>query len=128
MLRFQDGVEDVENAYGNLKQGLIKIKVRKDKAIDLGHLVKILEEEAGFEPITEVRLEMRGRLARRDGKLVFETIGTGQRFTVAGTEGKESAPPEKELLAALATLEDPRAPERIRLREWKVESEAKPRP
>ena len=128
MLRSQDGVEDVENAYGNLKQGLIKIKVRKDKAIDLGRLVQLLEKEVGFEPVTEVRLEMRGRLARRDGKLIFETSGTGQSFTLAGAEGKEGAPPEKELLAALATLEDPRAPDRIRLREWKVERTAEPRP
>jgi hypothetical protein len=128
LLRSQDGVEDVENAYGNLKQGLIKIKVRKDKAIDLGRLVQILEKEAGFEPITEVRIELRGRLARRDGKLVFETSGTGQTFTMAGAEGKDGAPPEKKLLAAFATLEDPRAPDRIRLREWKVEREAETRP
>ena len=93
----------MEDAYGNLKQGLIKIKVRKDKAIDLGRLVQLLEKEAGFEPITEVRIEMRGRLARRDGKLVFEASGTGQSFTVAGAEGKDGAPPEKKLLAALAT-------------------------
>ena len=51
MLRSQDGIEDVENPYVNLKEGFIKVKAKKDKTIDLSRLVQLLEKEVGFEPL-----------------------------------------------------------------------------
>ena len=120
MLRSQDGIEDVENPYVNLKEGYIKVKAKKDKTIDLSRLVQLLEKEVGFEPLTQVTLEMRGQLARRDGKLWFQTSGTGQAFIVEKVEGEGL--PEKETLAAVATLADPHSSDRIVLRQWKAEA------
>ena len=111
----------MENAYGNLKKGLIRVKARNDKPVDVGRLAQVLEKEAGFEPITEVTLELRGRLERRDGKLVLETSGTGQTFTVAGTEAQGGAPREKDLVTVVATLENPKSADRIIVRAWKSE-------
>lgn len=119
MLRSQDGVEEVENPYGNLQKGLVHIKVAKGKSIDLARLVQVLEEQVGFEPITEVSLEVRGRLKKQNGALFFQVSETGQTFTVAKVESKDGAPPEEELLAAVALLENPDSPDRIILRAWR---------
>ncbi len=70
MLRSQDGVDKVEDAYPNLRKGLIKVKLSKEKPVDLGAIVKLLEEDVGFGPITEVSLELSGRLVRRGKGLV----------------------------------------------------------
>lgn len=119
MLRSQDGVESVEEPYVNLKQGVIKIKTKKDKAVDLAKLVLVLEKEAGFEPVTAVTLELRGRLARREGKLFFEVSESGQSFRVEKVAGA-GRPPENQLLEATATLAKPQSGDRIVLQQWKA--------
>ena len=119
MLRSQDGVEEVDNPYGNLQKGVVQIKTAKGKPIDLARLVQLLEEQVGFEPITDVSLEVRGRLKKQNGALVFEVSESGRIFTVAKVESKDGTPPEKELLAAVASLENPHSPDRIVLREWR---------
>jgi hypothetical protein len=118
LLRSQAGVDDVENPYGNLKQGVIKVKAKKDVPLDLAGLVEVLEKQIGFEPVTEVKLELTGRLEKQKGKLVLEANGTGQRFQVAATKTK-GLPAEKDLIAATATLKAPRSADRIVLWEWK---------
>lgn len=128
MLRSQDGVDTVEEAVPNLQKGLIKVKLSKEKPIDLGAIVKLLEKDVGFGPITEVGLELPGRLVRRGKGLVFETAGTGQTFAVKKVEAKGAAPPEGRLLTATATLADPRSPGRVVLRQWKVSEEPESRP
>jgi len=124
LLRSQDGVENVENPYGNLKQGVIQIKVKKDKGIDLARLVKLLEKDVGFEPVTQVTLELRGRLMRRDGTLFFEASETRQTFQVHRAEGEGERPPEGQLLEAVAILEKPQTADRIILQQWKVRAPA----
>lgn len=120
MLRSQNGVEDVEDPYNNLRQGLLKIKARKDIPIDLAKLTQLLEEEVGFRPITEVRLELRGRLKRVNDNLLFQTTSTDQTFTVDRVEGEATAPPENQLLSVVAPLVNPRSADRIVVQEWKV--------
>ena len=123
MLRSQDGVENVEEPYVNLKQGLIKLKTRKDKTVDLAKLVQVLEKEIGFEPVTEVTLELRGRLAQRNGKLFFEVSESGQTFQVQKVAGGSQRPPENQLLEAVATLVSPPS-DRIILQQWKAAAAA----
>ncbi len=110
----------MENPYGNLKQGLIKIKTRKDKKIDLARLVELLEKDIGFEPVTEVTLEMRGRLARRDGKLHFEVAETGQRFEAQPVSGTAEGLAENQFLEVVAALTDPHSFDRIAIKQWKA--------
>ncbi len=117
MLRSQAGVEQVENPYENLQKGIIKVKAQKDKRIDLGQLVSLLEKEVGFEPVTEVMLEMQGNLVEREGKVFFEVSETGQTFMVEKAEGARDVPPEKKPLAAVAVLADPHVADRIVLRQ-----------
>jgi hypothetical protein len=81
LLRSQAGVE-VEDPYGNLQKGIVKVKTPRDKPVDLAKLIELLEKEVGFEPITEVTLELEGTLVRREGKLLFEASGTRQTFVV----------------------------------------------
>ncbi len=100
---------------------MIKIQTRKDKTIDLARLVQVLEKEVGFEPVTEVTLELRGRLARREGMLFFEASDTGQTFAVQEVKAEGEKPPEKQVLAAVATLASPQSADRIILRQWKAE-------
>ena len=109
----------MENPYGNLKQGLIKVKANKDVAADLARLVEVLEKQIGFEPLTEVKLELTGRLEKRKGKLFFEANGTGQRFQVVATKVKGRLPAAQEMISATATLNAPRSADRIVLWEWK---------
>lgn len=120
MLRSQDGVEDVESPYVNLKEGFIKVKVKKGKTIDLSRLVQLLEKEVGFEPLTKVTLGLRGRLARRQGKLYFEVSESGQSFAVQKVQGKGERPPENQLLEAEADLANPKLGDRIILQQWKT--------
>ncbi len=117
MLRSQAGVEQVENPYASLRKGIIKVKAQKDKRIDLGQLVSLLEKEVGFEPVTEVTLEMQGNLVQREGKDFFEVSETGQTFMVEKAEGPLDVPPGKKLLAAVAVLADPHVADRIVLRQ-----------
>lgn len=121
MLRSQDGVEEVENPYVNLKKGLIKITARKNKPIDLARIVKLLEEEMGFEPVTEVALELRGRPVRRDGKLFFEVNESGQVFAISGDGPAEPLLTEGRLVTGVATVVDPQSPDRLVFREAKAE-------
>ena len=109
----------MENPYGNLKQGVIKVMAKKDVAVDLAGLVEVLEKQIGFEPLTEVKVELTGRLKKHNGKLVLEANGTGQRLQVAETKIKGRLPAEKDLIAATATLKSPRSADRIVLWEWK---------
>ncbi len=128
MLRSQDGVDEIEDAYPNLRKGMIRITLSKEKPVDLGGIVKLLEEDVGFGPITEVSLELRGRLMRRGKGLVFEAAGTGQTFAVEKVEAEGAAPPEERLLTAIATLADPRSVGRVVLKQWKVSEEPESRP
>jgi len=123
LLRSQVGVEDVEDAYGNLKEGLIRIKTASEKALDLSKLIELLESEVGFEPVTGVRLELTGQLVRRDGDIVLETSGGVARreFIVARIEVQGAPPPENEILAVVADMERPRSPDRVVVKEWKAE-------
>jgi hypothetical protein len=119
LLRSQAGVDEVESPYENLKQGLIKVKVKKDVAVDLAGLVEVLEKQIGFEPLTEVKVELTGRLEKQKGKLVLEANGTGQRFQVAATKFKGPLPAEKDVIVTTATLKGPRSADRIVLWDWK---------
>jgi hypothetical protein len=128
LLRSQAGVEWVENPYGNLQKGIIKVKAQKDKRIDLGQLVSLLEKEVGFEPVTEVTLEMQGNLVQREGKVFFEVSETGQTFMVEKAEGAGDVPPEKKPLAAVAVLADPHVADRIVLRQSNPSKRPEPKP
>lgn len=105
----------------NLKKGLIKITARKNKPIDLARIVKLLEEEMGFEPVTEVALELRGRPVRRDGKLFFEVNESGQVFAISGDGPAEPLLTEGRLVTGVATVVDPQSPDRLVFREAKAE-------
>ncbi len=121
MLRSQAGVE-VEDPYGNLQKGIVKVKTPRDKPVDLAKLIELLENEVGFEPITEVTLELEGTLVRREGKLLFEASGTRQTFVVDQVEGQADGPPENKLLFVVASLPDIHSPGRIRVKQWKLQS------
>jgi hypothetical protein len=88
-------------------------------------LIDLLEQEVGFAPITEVKLELRGRLVRRDGALFLEVSGIGPTFRVEKSEGAPS-PPENRLIVVTAGLVDIRSVDRIVLAEWKDGEEPKP--
>lgn len=120
MLRSQAGVEDVDDVYGNLKQGFIRIRSAKDKPLDLAHIVQVLEKEIGFEPVTEVSLEMRGRLAQRNGKLQFEVSESGQKFEVHRSPRDAGRATDNQLVEVTASLANPRSPGRIVVRQWKL--------
>ena len=128
MLRSQGGVGEVEDPYGNLQKGLVKVRPKKDKPLDLALLVKLLEDEIGFAPVTEVTLELRGLLERRDGQLRFTVSGTGETFAVAGIQAEKGAPPANQLLSVVANLEKPDAADRIVVREWKKTDPTQPQP
>ena len=119
MLRSQDGVEEVLSPYQNLQEGLITIRPRKDKDVDLVALVELLEKEVGFEPVTQVTLDLRGRFMHREDVLWFEVSDTGQRFTVEKVEAEEGAPPEEQLVTAIAAFVDPHSANAIIVRHWK---------
>lgn len=90
-----------------------------DKPLDLPGLVRVLEDEVGFGPITEIEVGLRGRVSKRSGRLTLEVSETGQVFEVSKkTEGQ--VPAEGQLIEATATLEDVRAGPRLRLLEWKA--------
>jgi len=126
VLRSQDGIEEVEAPYEHLRKHLsLKVKTRKDKAPDVAALIDLLEQEVGFAPITEVKLELRGRLVRRDGALFLEESETGPTFRVEKIEG-DTSPPENRLIAVTARLLDIRSVDRIVLAEWKAGEEPKP--
>ncbi len=109
----------MENPYGNLKQGLIRVKAKRDMPVDLARLVQLLEKEVGFEPITEVKLQLAGRLEEQSGKLVFETSGTGQRFVVTGSKAKGLPRRAKDLITATATLKQPKSASHIVIWDWR---------
>lgn len=85
-------------------------------------LVQLLEKNVGFEPVTEVALEISGKLARRNGRLSFEVNGSGQDLAVAKVEGDK--PPEAKLVDVVATLAKPWSANKILIRRWKAEAEA----
>ena len=111
----------------NLAKGLITVKPPKDKPFELVKLVELLKE-VGFQPVTEVTLELRGRLVRREGKLWFEAMGTGQKFAVEKVEGEGNAAPEEQLLIVTAVLADPHSPGRLVVRQWKPGAKPQPKP
>lgn len=97
--------------------------------MELVKLVELLEKEVGFQPVTEVALELQGRVLRRNGKLVFEVSGTRQTFVVEKVEGEsDGPPPEGQLLTAVASLVKAHSPDRVVLRQWKATAEKKPSP
>lgn len=128
MLRSQGGVEEVEDPYGNLQKRLVKVRPRKDKRADLGLLVRLLEEEIGFAPVTEVTLELRGEFELRNGELVFKVSGTEQAFSVAWIEAAADSPPKNQFLTVGANLEKPATPDRIVVKEWKKTQASEPQP
>lgn len=93
------------------------VKPGNDKPLDLPGLVRLLENEAGFAPITEVELALRGRVAKRSGRLSLEVSETGQAFEI-GKKTTGQAPPEGQLIEVRAKLEDVRSARRLRLLEW----------
>jgi hypothetical protein len=107
---------------------LIKVRLSKEKPVDLGAIVKLLEKDVGFGPISEVSLELPGRLVRRGKDLVLEAAGTGQAFAVKKIEANGAAPPENRPLTAIATLADTRSGGRVVLKQWKASEEPEPRP
>lgn len=121
MLRSQDGVDQVEDAAPNLQKGLIRVRLSKEKPVDVVAIVKLLEKDVGFGPITEVSLELPGRLVRRGKGLVLEVAGTGQAFAVKKVEAKGAVPPEDRPLTAIATLADTHSAGRVVLKQWKIE-------
>ncbi|MCL4523222.1 MAG: hypothetical protein M1453_13640 [Acidobacteria bacterium] len=106
---------------------MITVRPAKDKPVELVKLVELLEKEVGFQPVTEVALELQGRVLRRNGKLVFEVGGTRQTFVVEKVEGESDSPrPEGQLLTAVASLVKADSPDRLVLRQWKAAAEKKP--
>jgi len=89
-----------------------------DKSLDLPGLVRLLEDEAGFAPITEVEIGLRGRVTKRDGRLTLEVSETGQTFEI-GKETSGQVPAEGASIEARGTLEDVRGGKGLRLLEWK---------
>lgn len=87
--------------------------------------MRLLEGTAGFAPITEIEVQLRGRVAARDGRLSLEVSETGQSFEI-GKKLKGRAPTEGQLIEATGTLEDHRAGKRLRLLEWKAASQPQP--
>jgi hypothetical protein len=116
----------VEDPSENLRKHLsLKVKARQDQAPDVAALIDLLEQEVGFAPITEVQLELRGRLVRRDGALFLEVSDIGPTFRVEKSTG-DARPPENRLIVVTAGLVDIRSVDRIVLAEWKDAEETKP--
>ncbi len=115
-LRSQVGIDQVEEPYENLHKQRINIRAKKDEAPNLKELVALLEGEIGFAPMTELRLEGKGRVLHRGGDLVLE-IGGGPTLIVQSVDAPRGTPPENEELAVVAVLADPRSPEGVVLRE-----------
>lgn len=93
---------------------------KKDAAIDVSKLVELLEKEVGIEPITEVTLEMQGRLEKRGGKAIFEVSGNGQVFRLSGNKVKGPAPPHGDVITVVGTFKKPKsASDGIVLHDWK---------
>src|SRR5206468_13092109 len=91
---------------------------KKESSVELARLVQVLENDVGFEPVTEVALALRGKFRRLNGKLSFEVSGTGQSFPVAKVVGER--PPEDQNLVVGAVLTNPHVPSAIAVHEWKV--------
>ncbi len=89
-----------------------------DKPLDLSALVDVLENKAGFAPVTEVELDFRARVTKRGGRLVLEVSETGQTFQVS-KKTKGQAPSEGQLIEGRAVLENVRSGNRLKLLEWK---------
>jgi hypothetical protein len=89
--------------------------------------VALLETEVGFAPVSELTIEATGRLARRQGGLVLDMSGS-RSFIVHSVDAPGEAPPEDEDLAIVASLAEPRSPDRIVVRQWKLKEQIKQRP
>lgn len=98
-----------------------------DKPLDLPGLVRLLEDEAGFAPITEVEIGLRGRVTKRGGRLTLEVSETGQAFEI-GKKTDGQVPAEGETIEARGTLEDVHAGNRLTLLEWKAAPSAGSQP
>jgi hypothetical protein len=111
----------------NLHKAQLTVTPSNDKPLDLPGLVRLLEDEAGFAPITEVEVGLRGRVTRRDRRLTLEVSKTGQSFEISKkTEGQ--TPAEGESIEARGTLEDVHSGKRLKLLEWKAAPPAASRP
>jgi len=111
----------------NLHKAQITVTPSNDKPLDLPGLVRLLEDEAGFAPITEVEVGLRGRVTKRDGRRTLEVSKTGQTFEISEkTDGQ--APAEGESIEARGTLEDVHTGKQLRLLEWKAAPPAASRP
>lgn len=62
----------------NLHKAQIRVTPSNDKPLDLPGLVRLLEDEAGFAPITDAEISLRGRVAKRSERLALEVSKTGQ--------------------------------------------------
>jgi len=103
----------------NLHKAQITVTPSNDKPLDLPGLVRLLEGEAGFAPITEIEVGLRGRVTKRDGRRTLEVSKTGQTFEVSKkTEGQ--VPAEGQSIEARGMLEDVHEGKQLRLLEWKA--------
>ena len=103
----------------NLHKAQITVTPSNDKPLDLPGLVRLLEDEAGFAPITEIEVGLRGRVTKRDGRRTLEVSKTGQTFEVSNkTEGQ--VPAEGQSIEARGMLEDVHEGKQLRLLEWKA--------
>jgi hypothetical protein len=127
LLRSQAGVGEVVEPYPNLHKGQIRLKPSNDKPFDLPELVRLLEKQAGFAPVTEVELELRGRVARRNGRLVIEVAETGQGFEIA--KNKSGRPlSEGESVDVRGVLENVRSGGRLKILAWTAGAPKPPDP
>ena len=103
----------------NLHKAQITVTPSNDKPLDLPGLVRLLDDEAGFAPITEVEIGLRGRVTKRNERLALEVSKTGQTFEISKKlEGE--IPAEGQSIEARGTLEDVHEGKQLKLLEWKA--------
>jgi hypothetical protein len=103
--------------YPNLSEGQIVVTPDNKEPLDLSAVVDVLEDQVGFSPVTEVELRLRGRIARRDGRLAIEVTETRQSFEVGKYPGGK-APPEGQIIEARGRVGAPLAGRPLDLLEW----------
>lgn len=120
MLRSQDGVEEVLNPYGNLKQGIIEIRTSAEKAPDFKKLIERLENEIGFEPVREVALTVRGTVRREKGAAKLVGHRTGQSFKIDEQKAESGKLPLDRLITASAVIRDTKKPDSVVILRWEA--------
>lgn len=72
------GVEGIEDARANLKTGILEIKVKNGKAVDIDKLNEAVKE-SGFTP-GEIKITATGSLIEYDGYPALRVTGSDQVF------------------------------------------------